>query len=326
MGKRYRIGRIWALIFLIGLLTVSVTTLYAASPYPTKPVQIIVPYAPGGGQDSFTRVVANVIKQYLGQPLVVVNREGGGATIGTYEVAKAKPDGYTILSEFAGPMVHAPLTRSVKYSPDDFEAVIQLTATAEIIVGGPTSPVSSWKELVEYAKAHPRELKITVSGLMEGAHLFAEEAFSVDGLKIVPVPTVGSAQSMASVLGGHVPLAATSAAKTLDHIRNGTLKPIILSAPMTELPKIPTLKDIGRNERLVWRGIFVPKGTPQEIILKLEDAFYRALTDPKVEKLTKDLGEPAVPLRSAEFKKAVQAEFKANKILVEKLAPKTESK
>lgn len=284
--------------------------------YPIKPIEVIVPYGPGGGQDVVTRIVLSEISQHLGQPLVIINKPGDAGTLGTAIVASAKPDGYRILSTHTGLILEAPLTRKLPYSPDDLEPVIQLTSTMSIISAGPSSPIGTWDKLVDYARAHPGKLNIAVSGLMAGGHFVAEYAFHKAGISIIPIPMRGAAQATTAVIGGHVHLLVNTAVSSLEHIRKGTLRPILISSSIPELPNVTNFNDLGLKGLMSSRGIFVPKGTPQEIIDKLESAFGQALGNSKIQKLLKDSGEPADPMPSKDFKKAIGEEFEIYKELV----------
>jgi tripartite-type tricarboxylate transporter receptor subunit TctC len=293
------------------------------SDYPGKPITVVVGYGPGGGQDRYQRIVNSVIQSYLGQPMIIKNREGAGGAIGTAEVAQAKPDGYTILSAYSSHMVVSPWVNNVPYTLDDFEPVVQMTETASFMVAGAEAPVKTWDELVAYAKENPGKLKYGVDGAGGASHLWAERIFDELGIKLTVVPTGGAADTLAQILGGHIDLGIATISTFLPSIEEGTIVGILSSLPesMVETPDVPGMRKIG-YENLAssnWRGIFAPKGTPESVLNKLEEAFQKSLEDPSFVSLSEKISEPAVFLSREEFSKKIQLQYENYGVVIKKL-------
>ena len=260
-----------------------------AAEYPTKPVKIIVPFAAGGAADITTRLAAKIAEKYLGQPIAVENRPGGGGATGYGEVARSRPDGYT-LSEVGPSVVIAPLTRKTPFATESFIPVVNMVYEPET-VACLSKRFKTWEELVEYSKANPGAVKVSVSGAMASDHLAMLRLMKKTGLQWVVVPTNGSSQAMTSMLGGHVDLTTVSPSELSEQVRSGEVNYLLTLAAkkLTEFPNVPTANEKGID--LVdgpWRGIVAPKGTPEEIIARIEYTFLKAFNDPEfVEAYTK---------------------------------------
>ncbi|WP_352403000.1 tripartite tricarboxylate transporter substrate binding protein [Pyramidobacter sp.] len=253
-----------------------------AANYPSKPVRIIVPFAAGGAADMTTRLAAKIAEKYLGQSITVENRPGGGGVTGYTEVARSRPDGYT-LSEVGPSIVISPLTKKTSFTTDSFIPIVNMVFEPETIACL-TKRFRTWEELVEFSKANPSAVKVSVSGAMASDHLAVLRVLKKTGMKWVIVPTNGSAQGITAMLGGHVNLTVVSPSELSEQVRSGEVSYLLTLAAkrLEEYPALP----IGFEKGVEvadgsWRGIVAPKGTPEDVIAKIEDAFVKTFHDPK---------------------------------------------
>lgn len=272
--------RIVSLLAAAALALVPVCAL--AADYPTKPVKIIVPFAAGGAADLTVRLAGKVAEKYLGQPITVENRTGGGGVTGYAEAAKSRPDGYT-LSEVGPSVVISPLTKKTNFTVDSFVPVVNLVYEPETFACL-SSRFKSWEELVEYSQKNPGGIKVSLSGAMASDHLAVLRVLKKTGLKWVCVPTHGSSQAMTAMLGGHVDLTTVSPSELSEQVKSGQVNYLLTLAPkrLAEFPDLPTAVEKGID--VVdgpWRGLVAPKGTPEEVLAKLEDSFMKAFHDPE---------------------------------------------
>ena len=282
--------RTFALLAAAALCLTPVAAL--AADYPTKPVRIVVPFAAGGAADMTTRLAAKVAEKYLGQPITVENRPGGGAT-GYSEVARSRPDGYT-LSEVGPSVVIAPLTRRTNFQTESFVPIVNMVYEPETFACR-TDRFKTWEELVEYSKANPNGIKVSVSGAMASDHLAILRVLKKTGLKWVVVPTNGSSQAMTSMLGGHVDMTTVSPSELSEQVRSGEVTYILTLAAkrLAEFPNVPIATEKGVE--VVdgpWRGLVAPKGTPEEVIARIEYSFLKAFNDPEFAENYKKAGLP----------------------------------
>ena len=284
--------RIVSLLAVAALCLTPVAAL--AADYPSKPVKIIVPFAAGGAADITTRLAAKVAEKYLGQPITVENRPGGGGATGYQEVARSRPDGYT-LSEVGPSVVIAPLTRNTPFKTESFTPIVNMVYEPETLACL-TSRFKTWEELVEYSKANPNTIKVSVSGAMASDHLAILRVMKKTGLQWVVVPTNGSSQAMTSMLGGHVDLTTVSPSELSEQVRAGDVTYLLTLASkrLVEFPNVPIATEKGVD--VVdgpWRGIVAPKGTPDEIIARIEYVFLKAFNDPEFTETYTKAGLPA---------------------------------
>lgn len=270
--------------------------LTAAQEYPSKPVRLIVPYAPGGVLDVSARSIAIPLAQELGQQVIVENKPGGGGNIGSDLVARSEPDGYTILM-LADTNTIAPALYS-KLSYDtvrDFAPITLLASGSHVVVAHPSLPVSTIKELVAYAKAHPGRLSYATPGTGTAQHLGGEMMKSAaGGLQVTHVPYKGGGQAINDVVGGQVQLAVLGLAPALPHIMAGKLKALGVTGRerVTVLPGVPTIQEAGLPgvETTQWLGAAVPAGTPAAVQMKLYAAFTKAVNAPSVRSVLDRIG------------------------------------
>jgi tripartite-type tricarboxylate transporter receptor subunit TctC len=256
--------------------------------YPDHPVTLIVPYAPGGGNDVLARAVAEPMAKILGQPVVIENRGGAGGSVGTRQVAKAAPDGYTLGLGGTGTLAIDPtLYPNVGYDPRKDFAPVGLIATSPLIVlVNQSVPVHTVQELIALAKAQPGKLNYASAGVGSGIHLgtvlFAETA----GVDLTHIPYKGSGPALTDLLGGHVQVYFSSLPPAVGLVKEGKLRALGVTGlkRSASFPEVPTVAEQGLPgfEAVLHYGIVAPAGTPQPIVKKLNAALRAALDDPKV--------------------------------------------
>ena len=267
----------------LGLLFVLVPVFALAQDFPTKPVNVIVTFAPGGTLDVATRILATKAEKFLGQPVVVSNVGGGGGSVALAQVATKKPDGYEITSCTSTGLIRIPQLRAVPYGPDDFIPVMHYAAVESGVVVKSDSPYKTFKDLVEYAKQNPGKVTYATSGAGSPMHMAMEFVAMKENLKWTHVPQTGGAPGLAAVLGGHV-TAMSDSTEWLPHVKEGSLRLLATHGEkrMKNFPNVPTFRELGYdfiNETVFM--IAAPKGTPAPVIKKLDESFQKAMDDPQ---------------------------------------------
>lgn len=285
----------------------------AQSPWPAKPVRVVVPSSAGGGTDIIARIVAPKLAQALGQQVVIDNRPGAGTMIGGELVAKAPPDGYTLLMCVSTLATNPVIYRKVPYNAvTDFAPVTLVLTASNILVVHPSLPPRTVKELIAFARARSGQLNFASAGLGTGPHLSMELFLSMTGLKMVHVPYKGSAPAMIDLIGGQVVVMAATALTGIPHIRAGRLRALgVTGAKRTDAaPDVPTIAEAGvpGYEAVQWYGMVAPANTPREVITRLNHEMVTILKTPDVkEKFAADGGEPAGS-SAEEFARYIKAE------------------
>jgi len=278
----------------------------SAQDYPSRPIRVIVPFSPGGAVDGPMRAIAQELGKRLKQQVVIENRPGAGATIGSESVAKSAPDGYTLLLASQTNAISASLYPKLGFNPiDDFVAISLLGREPGVLVVHPSLPVKSFAELVALAKDKPGQLNYASSGNGSGQHLFMAMAASMAGIKLTHVPYRGSGQATTDLLAGTVPMAFPGTAGMVSHIKAGKLRPLAISGTTrsAQLPEVPTLAESGLPgyAAYVWMGLLAPKGTPAAIVERLQRELKAALATPEVIGFMNDAGIEIVGSTPAEF-------------------------
>jgi tripartite-type tricarboxylate transporter receptor subunit TctC len=268
----------------IGLLAGSTAT--SAQGYPNKPLHLVVPFPPGASTDMFARVIANKLSESLGQT-IVENKPGGGATIGTDFVAKSAPDGYTLLLSTASHAINPSVFPKLPYDTlKDFATVTQVANVPTVLVVNPSVPAQSVAELVAYAKAKPGVLNIGSSGSGTVFHLAGEMFKSMAGIDMVHVPFSGGGPALTALLGGQVDLLFETSLTVQTYIKAGKLRVLAVGSPERApgMPDVPTMAESGFPgfSAVNWYGIYVPAGTPREIVTKLNQEIVKVLNLPDV--------------------------------------------
>ena len=277
-----------------------------AQDYPNRPIRIIVPFSPGGAVDGPTRAIAQELGKRLKQQVIIDNKPGAGATIGSEMVAKSPADGYTLLLASQTNAISATLYPKLNFAPiDDFVGISLLGREPGVLVVHPTLPVTSVAELVAYAKARPGQLNYASSGNGSGQHLFMALFASMAGVQLTHVPYRGSGQATTDLLGGTVPMAMPGTAGMVAHIKAGKLRALATSgaARSPQLPDVPTLAESGLAgyAAYVWMGLLAPKGTPSAIIERLQRELKSALQASEVKAFFAEAGIEAVGSTPAEM-------------------------
>jgi tripartite-type tricarboxylate transporter receptor subunit TctC len=285
--------------------------------FPTRDIEIVVPYAPGGTTDTASRTLASVVSKYIpnGVNVNVVNKAGGGGVIGTTEAATAKPDGYKIGMTTSGPMTIKTHTDQTAYSPDSVQTIMQVVATPNVIVVQADAPWQNYEEWFEFVSNNPGEFTYGTSGAGLTQHISMEAFTAETGAKLKHMPFEGGAPALAALLGGHVKGALVQTTEAMPHIESGKLRAIVNTGSYKPegLEDVPTLTEVGVDVASdVWTGLIAPKDTPAEIIEILHDAFKKALEDEKVIETFKNIGATANYAGPEDFAKIIKKDFDIN--------------
>jgi tripartite-type tricarboxylate transporter receptor subunit TctC len=325
MTRSIRIG----LVAIAGLLLVAPVGIARAQSYPARPIKLVVPFAPGGGSDSIARIVAQRVAQTIGQPIVVENRAGAGATIGGDAVAKSAPDGYTLL--FATPGVQITnqyLMKKLPYDPvHDFSSVALVGWVPNVLVVHPSVPAKTVKELIELAKAKPNTLNFSSSGVGASSHLAGELFKSMAGIQITHVAYKGTGPSIQDLLAGTVQMAIDSINVLLPHIKSGGLRALAVSTPERN-PALPDLPAIAETlpgfdaTALVY--VTAPAKTPRPIIDRVNREVSAALKSPEVRDRLLSLGFTAHASTPEELDARIKSETAKWKKVIESAGIKPE--
>jgi tripartite-type tricarboxylate transporter receptor subunit TctC len=266
-----------------------------AQEYPSKPINVVVPFPAGGPSDVVARIVTEQMGKFLGQSMVIENVGGAGGTLGSARVASAAPDGYTLLAGSMGSHVAAPvLTPNIKYdSAKDFTAIGPTAHSPAVIVARKGFPAKDLKEFVAYLKANTDKVKQAHGGIGSSSHMACLLFTSEIGVKPVLVAYRGTGPAMNDLIGGHVDFFCEQSVSVAEQVRSGSIMAYGISADarLASLPDVPTAKEAGINYRMsIWAGIFGPAGLPPEVLAKLSGALDKALDDASVRKRLADLG------------------------------------
>jgi tripartite-type tricarboxylate transporter receptor subunit TctC len=279
-----------------------------ADDYPSRPIRVVVPFSPGGAVDGPMRLIAQELGKRLGQPVVVENKPGAGATIGTDIVAKAPPDGYTLLLASQTNAISATLYAKLPFDPiEDFTPVALIGREPGVVVVNPKVPAKTLQEFIAYVKAHPGEVDYASSGNGSGQHLFAALLASRTGMQMNHVPYRGSGHATTDLLAGVVAMAIPGTAGMVGHIRAGKLRALAVTGKTRspQLPDVPTVIESGvpGYEAYVWMGLLAPKGTPPAIVERLNRETRAALGEDEVKRYMANAGIEIVGSSPADFGK-----------------------
>ena len=276
-------------LFSIALLTLllSYAATAAAQPYPAKPVRMVVPFPAGGGIDGVARLLSPKLSEHLGQPVVIDNRGGAGGTVGTEWVAKAAPDGYTVLATFASHAMNATLYTNLAFDTLADLAPVTLIATVpNILVVNPSLPVKTVKDLIALAKKRPGEILYASVGSGTPAHLSAELFNLMAGIKMTHVPYKGAAPSIIALISGETQLTFTTVLVALPHVQTGRLRAVAVCSLKRSpvMAQVPTIDESGLKgyESTAWYGLLVPVKTPAGIVEQLNRETVRVIQSPEI--------------------------------------------
>jgi tripartite-type tricarboxylate transporter receptor subunit TctC len=296
----------------LALLCLSPLAAANAADYPTRPVHIIVGYPPGGSTDIVARLIGNWLSQRLGQQFIVENRAGAGNNIGTEQVTKAAPDGYTMLLVNPANAINSSLYKKLNFNflrdIDPVASVIQVPNVMEV---NPSVPAKTVPEFIAYVKANPDKVNVASSGNGTSIHLSGELFKMMTGIKMTHVPYKGSAPMLTDLLAGQVQVTFDNLPSSIGHIKAGKLRALAVTTAKRspELPDVPTVAEsVPGYEASAFFGFGVPHGTPKEIVDKLNHEINEALKDPGMLKKLGDLGGIPVSGTPADFGKFLTAE------------------
>ena len=286
-----------------------------AQSYPTKPIHLIVPFPPGGGNDTVARAIAQQASPALGQPIVVDNRPGAGGIIGADAAARAPADGYTLFlggvaTHAVNPHMHAKLS----YDPvKDFAPITLVASAPSVLVVHPSVPAATIKEFAAYARANPGKLNYASNGNGSSSHIAAVLYETNAGVKMTHVPYKGVGPALTDLMSGRIELMFNSIVAILPHIQSGKLRALGVTSKQRSslLPDVPSIAEAGwpQYEAGSWYGILAPAGTPSAIIERLHKEIVKALKDPEVQKRLSGEGADVIGSTPQEFAAHIKAEL-----------------
>ncbi|MDX5475014.1 MAG: tripartite tricarboxylate transporter substrate binding protein [Bacillaceae bacterium] len=287
------------------------------SEFPTRDLEIIVPYAAGGTTDTAARALASVVGEYLPKKanVNVVNKAGGGGVIGSMDIYNAKADGYKIGMNTIGPMTIKPHTDNTAYSYDTFEPIMQVVATPNVLLVQIDAPWNTYEEWFEYVKANPGKFTYSTTGAGLTQHITMESFSNETGVELTHVPYDGGAPAIAALLGGHVQGSVVQTLEALPHVQSGSVKALINTGSEIAdgFEDVPLLKEKGVNVASdVWTGLVAPQDTPKEIVAILHEAFKKALEDERVIETFAKLGVPTKYASPEEFAEIIKRDYEIN--------------
>jgi len=291
------------------LAAMTTLPLVAWAAWPDRPITIVVPAAAGGTTDIAARVLAEKMSKDLGTAIVVENKGGGGGSIGTAQVARAKPDGHTLLMGNIGPVaINFSLYKQLSYKESDLRGITNVISVPNILVVHADSPVRSVRDLVALAKT--RRLNVSTSGVGQSPHMSSEMFRQKAGIDVTLVPFPGAAPAVTALLGQQVDFMIDNLPSSMPHIKSGKFRALAITSSTREpeLPDVPTMTELGMKDfdKVGWMGFFVPAKTPPAVVKKLTDNLIAVLQDPAVVKRYQELGGRSGGMAPEAFSKIVE--------------------
>jgi tripartite-type tricarboxylate transporter receptor subunit TctC len=301
-------------ILLAALAAICLAPPAQAQTFPERPIKIIVPFGPGGFTDVAARILQKELAPALGQSIIIENKPGAGSTIGTSEVAKAKPDGYTLVMISTAHVISPHLYKQMPYDAlKDFAPVMKLAEGPYVLVVHPSLPVKTVQELIAMARQEPGKIDYASSGNGSAQHLVGALFEKMAGADLNHVPYKGSNQAMNDLLGGQVKVSFAGVPNVLPNLTNGKLRALGVSTARryADLPDVPTIAEAGvaGYDATIWLGLLAPPGTPREIVQKLNTEITRALSSPESRKLMASAGVDVSTSTPEQFARLMQAEL-----------------
>jgi tripartite-type tricarboxylate transporter receptor subunit TctC len=294
----------------------------SAQDYPSKPIRLVVPFAPGGSTDVIARIVSTALGRSLGQTVIVDNKPGGGGVTGTLEVLRSPPDGHTLALATASTVSANPaINPKAPYGPADLTAIVTLAATPTVIAVHPSFPAKDYAEFVAELKRHPGRYSYASSGVGGISHLQMETFKSQTGVFMTHIPYRGAGPALNDVIGGQVEIVMDAFPSALPFIKSGKLRPIVVTSPkrLPGLPDTPTFAEVGlpQMNRMSAFGIIGPKALTPEIVKKINTAARAALEDPTVRQRIEESGAAVVGGTPEQYASDINAEFSQLKRVVQ---------
>jgi tripartite-type tricarboxylate transporter receptor subunit TctC len=285
-----------------------------AQSYPTRPIRIVVPFGPGGFTDVAARILQKELAPAIGQPIVIENKPGAGSTIGTTDVARSAPDGYSLVMISTTHVISPHLYKQMPYDPiKDFTPVMKLAEGPYVLVVHPSLPVKNVADLIALAKAKPNSIDYASSGNGSAQHLVGALFVTMAGAPLSHVPYKGSSQAMNDVLGGIVKVSFVGVPNALANLQAGKIKALAVTTKKryAELPDVPTLDEAGVKgyDATVWLGLLAPPGTPRDIVDKLNTSITKILSTPEARKLMASAGVDVATSSPEDFATLMQSEL-----------------
>ena len=300
-------------LFAAALLCLATAGQFAqAADYPTRPVKWVVPYPPAGTTDVLARIVAQWLTEKMGQPFVIENRPGAGNNLGTEAVVKAAPDGYTMLLVNPAHGINATLYKELSFNViRDIAPVAGIVRTPNVMEVTPSFPAKTVAEFIAYCKANPGKINMASSGSGTSVHLSGELFKSMTGCNMLHVPYKGAGPALTDLMGGQVDVIFDNLPSSVGHIKGGKIRALGVTSEGREpsMPQLPTIAEtVPGYEATAWFGIGMPKGTPKDIIDKVNAEVNRALADPKMRERLAELGGKPIAGTPEDFGKVIAAE------------------
>jgi tripartite-type tricarboxylate transporter receptor subunit TctC len=303
----------------IALCTLSALVMHGASAtaenYPSRPITLVVPFPAGGASDAITRILADKLGEALRGTIVVENKGGAGGNIGTNNVARAAPDGYTLLLSSSGPLaVNKTLTTDLPYDPETaFEPISLISTMPNVLVVNPAKiPASNVQEFIDFAKASREQISYSSIGNGSSQHLAGVLFERRTGTRLLHVPYRGAGQLTVDLVSGDVPASFQLIPNIASQLQAGQIKPLAVTSKQRSkaLPNVPTMAEAGISdlESFAWFGLLVPKGTPKPIVDRLHGEVVKIMSDPAVQKRMIDIGADPIHTSQAEFKALISSE------------------
>lgn len=315
MGRRSRYGVCFPMVLALAFLFAAAVF---AQEFPTKPITLVIPFGPGGASDLTARAFVGAAHDALGQPIIIQLKPGGGGAIASDYVAKAAPDGYTLLMGGPGPNTTLPAIEGRSRGPDDLAPVCRINYNAMLTLVPANAPYKTFQELIQYAKDNPNKLRFGHAGIWGGPDLLWKQIMLKAGISTKVVPFDGGAEALVALLGGHIDVACLFPTQSTPHIKAGKIRALAVSDSKRdpEFPDVPTIQECGLDVvNVVWKGILAPKATPRPVIEKLAAGFKKMLEDKSSIAMIRKLGDNYHYLGPDELAKFWREEFEAHKEL-----------